>query len=133
MNRIRDFFARLMQGRYGYDGLNRFLYVVTLVLLIVSAATRRPVLAFIAIALIVYTYFRLFSRDFSAREREEEAFQRLKNKVFSFFRNLKRRLTDREHRYFKCPNCGKQLRVPKGKGTISIRCPQCRQSFTKRT
>jgi len=122
-----------MQGRYGYDGLNRFLYVVTLVLLIVSAATRRPVLAFIAIALIVYTYFRMFSRDFSAREREEEAFQRLKNKVFSFFRNLKRRLTDREHRYFKCPNCGKQLRVPKGKGTISIRCPQCRQSFTKRT
>ena len=122
-----------MQGRYGYDGLNRFLYVVTLVLLIVSANTRRPVLAFIAIALIVYTYFRMFSRDFSAREREEEAFQRLKNKVFSFFRNLKRRLTDREHRYFKCPNCGKQLRVPKGKGTISIRCPQCRQSFTKRT
>ena len=122
-----------MQGRYGYDGLNRFLYVVTLVLLIVSAATRRPVLAFIAIALIVYTYFRMFSRDFSAREREEADYQRLKNKIISFFRNLKRRLTDREHRYFKCPNCGKQLRVPKGKGTISIRCPQCRQSFTKRT
>ena len=36
-------------------------------------------------------------------------------------------------RYFRCPNCKQKVRVPKGKGTIEIRCPKCNTKFIKRT
>ena len=40
---------------------------------------------------------------------------------------------DKEHRYFKCPNCGQQLRVPRGKGKITINCRNCGVSFEEKT
>ncbi len=133
MNNLRDKFMRFMSGRYGQDRFNRFLSWATLIILLVGVFVRVPLLTFIALALIIYNIFRMFSRNFSARAAEEQAFLRVTGKITSFFRNIKRRLTDREHRYFRCPSCGRQLRVPRGKGNISIRCPQCHNSFTRRT
>ena len=39
---------------------------------------------------------------------------------------------DKEHRYFKCPNCGQQLRVPRGKGKITVTCRGCGASFQEK-
>ena len=35
----------------------------------------------------------------------------------------------RDYRFFTCPGCGGQLRVPRGKGRIQITCPRCGQRF----
>ena len=35
--------------------------------------------------------------------------------------------------YFRCPSCHQQVRVPKGKGHIEIRCPKCGTKFIKNT
>ena len=43
------------------------------------------------------------------------------------------RIKDRQHRYFNCPRCRQVVRVPKGKGKISITCPKCREKFIKQT
>ena len=43
------------------------------------------------------------------------------------------RLKDRQHRYFDCPKCHQMVRVPRGKGKISITCPRCREKFVKKT
>jgi transcription elongation factor Elf1 len=51
-------------------------------------------------------------------------------------RNLKlwkTMLRDKEHRYFKCPGCGQRLRVPRGKGRISINCRSCGAAFERNT
>lgn len=40
---------------------------------------------------------------------------------------------DSTHRIYKCPTCGQKVRVPKGKGKISIHCPNCNCNFIKRT
>ena len=40
---------------------------------------------------------------------------------------------DKEHRYFKCPNCGQYLRVPRGKGKITVNCRNCGASFEERS
>lgn len=45
----------------------------------------------------------------------------------------KKALDKRTHRIFKCPNCAQKIRVPKGKGRISIKCPRCRIEFIKKT
>ena len=34
---------------------------------------------------------------------------------------------------FVCPTCKQKLRVPRGKGKISITCPKCATSFIKKT
>lgn len=34
---------------------------------------------------------------------------------------------------FKCPQCKKPLKVPKGKGYIKVVCPACSHKFTKHT
>ena len=43
------------------------------------------------------------------------------------------RLKDRQHRYYKCPKCRQSVRVPRGKGKISITCPRCREKFIRKT
>jgi uncharacterized C2H2 Zn-finger protein len=40
---------------------------------------------------------------------------------------------DSGFRFFKCPSCRHNLRVPKGKGHIFITCPQCGERFKRKT
>ena len=40
---------------------------------------------------------------------------------------------DKEHRYFRCPNCGQYLRVPRGKGKINVTCRNCGASFEEKS
>lgn len=36
------------------------------------------------------------------------------------------------HKYFLCPNCKQTVRVPRGRGQITITCPKCKQKFDKK-
>ncbi len=74
----------------------------------------------------VYYLFRFLSRNIPKRREENEKF-------CNFFIRLKKRWTDKEHRYFKCPQCRQTVRVPRGKGTIKIRCPKCGNQFEKKS
>ena len=40
---------------------------------------------------------------------------------------------DKAHRYFKCPNCSQYLRVPRGKGKITVTCRSCKASFQEKS
>ena len=71
---------------------------------------------------LIWSMFRIYSRNIEARRRENAAFQR-------FFT----RLRDRQNRYFTCPRCRQVVRVPRGKGRINIRCPKCGEQFIKKT
>ena len=42
-------------------------------------------------------------------------------------------MKDREHRYFKCPSCGQQMRVPRGKGRITVHCRSCGATFEEKS
>ena len=70
MNRFKDKMARFMYGRYGMDQLSRNLSLICLVLLIVTMFVRNNVIYMIALVGIVYTYFRVFSRNISRRSGE---------------------------------------------------------------
>ncbi len=57
---FKDKFARFMYGRYGMDQLSRNLSLICLVLLVITMFSRSNVLYAIALAGIIYTYFRYF-------------------------------------------------------------------------
>ncbi len=133
MNNLRDKLQRFMVGRYGMDQLGRFTMYASLVFLLISAFSRNNWFFLIALVLIITTYVRMLSKNHSSRFAENDKFLEWKSKFFGFFKGGARQAKDRDHCYFRCPNCHQKVRVPKGKGTISIRCPKCQHEFTKRT
>ncbi len=126
---FRDF----MNGRNGVDELGRFLSFVSIGFFIVSLFFRSSWTNIIWLALIVYIYFRMLSRNFSKRRQENERFLEIKDRFLGIFKIGFRQARDRNHKYFKCPRCRRNLRVPRGKGRISIHCPTCGTDFIKRT
>jgi DNA-directed RNA polymerase subunit RPC12/RpoP len=134
MNSFKDKMARFMYGRYGMDQLSRNLSLICLVLLIVTMFVRNNVIYVIALVGIVYTYFRVFSRNISRRSEENEKYLKFHYKVVGKLNKIKFRITDsKTHRIFRCPSCSQKIRVPRGKGKISIKCPKCRIEFIKKT
>ncbi|HBS89824.1 MAG TPA: hypothetical protein DEA56_03580 [Eubacterium sp.] len=134
MNSFKDKMARFMYGRYGMDQLSRNLSLICLVLLIITMFVRNNVIYMIALVGIVYTYFRVFSRNISRRSEENEKYLKFHYKVVGKLNKIKFRITDsKTHRIFRCPSCSQKIRVPRGKGKISIKCPKCRIEFIKKT
>lgn len=125
---------RFMTGRYGYDELGHDLNIVAIVLLILSLfETLRPLNLF-AMALWLWVVFRMYSRKTHKRMIERDHYLRWRKKIAGRFSTAKRAWSDRKtHRYFRCKSCGAVLRVPKGKGKVTVTCPQCGNEITKKT
>ena len=123
-----------MQGRYGADQLSRFLTAIGLVLIILNLFVHSNAIVYLVMALLVYCYYRMFSRDYNRRYAENQKFLTWQNKVKYKVNNWKRSLTDRKtHHIYKCPSCGQKIRVPRGKGKIIVTCPKCRMEFQKKS
>ncbi len=122
MNSLRQWIAKIMQGRYGMDKLNWFLLWTSVILALVSLFLPWPLLRLLLTVLsyiiMIWIISRCFSRQTYRRYKENTRFLRL---------------LDRKHRYYSCPRCHQTVRVPRGKGKISITCPKCREKFTKRS
>ena len=124
--KLKAGFLRFMQGRYGTDKLNSLILIVGLAAsvlqLFVSYPWLKLALAVISYGFLVWAVFRMLSRNIYKRYEENRKYLRFLNK-----------LKDREHRYYDCPKCRQSVRVPKGKGKISITCPKCKEKFIKKT
>ena len=132
--RLKERMQQFMIGRYGTDDFNRFLLIISFVLLILSLFGGRNMLYTLALALLIYCYFRMFSRNTYKRAAENEKYCELKNRFFGFFRSEKAHASQlKDYRFFKCPNCRQKVRVPKGKGKIKIHCPKCHTDFIKKS
>lgn len=123
-----------MYGRHGYDELSRAMSVTALICLLVALFSGWQVFSLIALVLWIWSLFRSYSRNNSKRQMERQAYLRFTGRIKGWFSAKKRAWAERKtHRYFKCPNCKKTLRVPKGKGKIRITCPECKTQITKKT
>ena len=56
-----------MQGRYGTDQFSRFLLGAAVVCLVLSLFIHSGIWSFLILLLIVYCYFRMFSRNIQKR------------------------------------------------------------------
>ena len=127
------FLARFMRGRYGSDQLNIFLAVILLALGTVSLFADSLVLRGFQLMIFGVFMFRFLSRGIYKRRAENIKFLALSAPVTKYFGRIFRQLKDKDNRYFKCPKCSARLRVPRGRGSITVTCPACRHKFDKRT
>ena len=134
MNRWRDKFIRFMQGRYGVDELGRFLSIALMVLVLLNMFLRSSLINILVMAGLIWMYYRVMSRNYGRRYEENRKFLDLKYK-FTAKKNqmMNGQKADRTVRIFKCPTCEQKVRVPRGKGKISIHCPKCNTDFIKRS
>ena len=130
---IRNAIQRFMYGRYGNDQLNLFLIGLYLLLYLVFMFTRWDMLYFVSFVLLALTLFRLLSRNMERRRMENARFMRAAGPVLSWLRLRRTIRRDKEHVYFKCPSCGQQLRVPRGRGKITVTCRSCGANFQEKS
>ena len=135
---MKEKFAKFMAGRRGMDELARFLYGLTLLLLILSLLlpddSARLILLLCAIVAMVLTFWRCLSKNLNKRWQENERYLRRTAK-FRAWGRLRRDMWQqrKEYKFFKCPACKAVLRVPKGKGKVRIVCRKCGTAFEKKT
>lgn len=133
--RIGNAVARFMYGRYGTDELNMFFLILAIVCLLLSyVPTVGFVFGILAIVLLAWSNFRVFSKNIPKRRRELDTYLRIKRKPKNARILRKNKKRDKKtHCYFKCPSCKAVLRVPKGKGEIIVTCPKCNTKTPKKT
>lgn len=132
MDNAKERFGHFMDGRYGMDDFSRFLNIIVLVFLVVGIFYMP--LSVLGIAMFGYNYYRILSRNSSKRMQENNAYLGLRRKATEWLKVQKQRVQDRgTHHFYRCPSCSQSLRVPKGKGNITVTCPKCHTQFKKKS
>lgn len=118
--------SHFMMGRYGTDKLNMAILGVglgcTFLSMLLPFAGLKLLLTTVSYIFMILAIVRSLSRNVYKRYEENRKFLLLWQKF-----------KDKDHRYYNCPRCRQQVRVPRGKGKISITCPKCREKFIKKT
>lgn len=130
---IRNALQRFMYGRYGNDQLNMVLVLLSLALYLVFVVISWTFLYAVSFMLMAAALFRCLSRNYDRRRAENGKFLSLVQPVTRWYRLRRTIRRDKDHCYFKCPNCGQQLRVPRGKGRITVTCRGCGASFQEKS
>ncbi len=130
---IRNALARFMYGRNGADQLGLFTLGLYLAAWLIGSLTRWPPVLILELVLLVLSLFRMLSRNLPKRRAENAKFLQAVRPLCARWQSFRTRAGDREHRYFKCPNCGQQMRAPRGKGRITVHCRSCGATFEEKS
>ena len=134
MRKLKEKLYRFMQGRYGVDTLSKVLlwtytgialcfYVLSIFNVFKTAVLPYVLYYVVTNAMLVWIFYRMFSRNVAARSRENAKF-------CGFFKLRRNKFRDRKtHVYRKCRTCGAVLRLPKAKGKHFVVCPRCNKRF----
>ena len=136
---MRNKLQQFMQGRYGADALYRLLLVGAVMCSVLSVLTAENaavggLFSAASMALICWAIFRALSRNIEKRYLENLYFLEWLGSVRRALRLRKEKHRQRkDYKFFVCPNCSTNLRVPKGKGKVNITCTKCGTRFQGKT
>lgn len=125
--RLRWKIQKFMQGRNGVDELNRILLYAVLVLYVSSIILQSLILDYLAFAGMLYLLYRTLSKNLYVRREENRKF-------VTWLETTRIKMEQRkDYKIFKCKGCGRNIRVPRGKGKIEVTCPMCGKKTIHRT
>lgn len=128
-----DKLRRFFMGRYGIDQLSLVLIIFGCLLTLFLSFFRNPFLRYIGLIPYIIVLCRALSRNIEKRQRANLKFLKITAPWRMFITKKYRQFQDKEHKYYRCPQCHETLRVPKGRGKIKISCPHCGKEFLRRT
>ncbi|MBE5777863.1 MAG: hypothetical protein E7331_00870 [Clostridiales bacterium] len=80
-----------------------------------------------------FCIFRMFSRNLPKRQEEERRFVSFWERLKTSWRQAVNRFKNRkQYKYFRCPCCKTRLRLPRGRGVVTVTCKCCHTSFTQK-
>ncbi len=131
---------RFMIGRYGADQLWRALMIFYLLSIVITNIVYRfskiayYSLFVLSLAIIIFAVFRVFSKNIEARRKENQEWLKITGGIRQKFIFAKERNKQRKtHKFVKCKQCKKVLRLPKNKGKLNVSCPHCKNQFVVNT
>lgn len=126
VSRIKAWFTRVTLGSNGADSLARCMLWVAIIIMLINLFVESGILSVLTTALLIYVCFRMFSKNVAQRALENARFEHATKKPREALSRMKRRWDNRSTtKYFTCKQCGQELSVPKGKGTLRATCPKC--------
>lgn len=127
MNKFKQKLYEFMRGRNGMDDLGKVVFFASFIVYFLAAFIRSGALQLVSEIGFLYTIYRVFSKNLRGRQEENQKYLQ-----FLKFQKLKFEMR-KEYRIFKCKGCGRNIRVPKGKGKIEVTCPVCGRKKIHRT
>ena len=101
---MREKLRQFMIGRYGTDGLNQFLSIASIVMLLISLITRVSLFTYVGMVLLILCYYRSLSRNISKRTEENYKFYTIKDRITGKTNGLKDQWANRKlYHYYRCP------------------------------
>lgn len=133
MSRFRNMMYRFFNGRYGADSFEYFLFFLYAVLCILSAIWRSVGCRILTWAVFGYIVYRMMSRNYAARRRENVRYLKIRSAVKIELKLLCDRLRHiKSARYRRCHHCHAIVKLPVKRGRHSVKCPKCSKSFNVR-
>jgi ribosomal protein S27E len=130
MNGFRNF----MVGRYGTDQLTVALLIVGMILTFIGNAFNLYLITMITYVIFFACIYRLMSKNILARQKENNKFLQYWNPSKTWLKAKYNVIkSSKDYKYFKCPNCKQELRVPRGKGKIAVTCKKCGTKFIQKS
>jgi len=125
-------FKNFMTGRYGTDQFTVALLITGMVLTFIGNVLDLYFLTMITYVIFFACAYRTMSRNILARRKENNKFLHYWNPTRTWLKAKYNILkSSKDYKYFKCPNCKQELRVPRGKGKITVTCKKCNTKFIK--
>ena len=142
--KIKQSLWNFMSGRNGADRLGLTLLWTGLILYILGTLIGTAsgtfwlllgsLLNLAGFACYILCIFRMFSRNLPKRQAENRRFEASYARSKTQLRQAKKRFKNRkQYKYFRCPSCKAWLRLPRGKGVVTVTCSRCHTSFTQKS
>lgn len=125
---------RFMSGRHGADQLSLALIYTAIALNVLTLLIPRAgALGILSMAMLVFALVRIFSKNHERRYRENAWYVKHVGSLSAQIRQAWTRFKNRKtYLYFDCPQCRAKLRLPRGKGEVTMTCGRCGHTFRKR-
>jgi hypothetical protein len=79
---------------------------------------------------LVLGIIRIYSNNYERRHAENKQFENFIFNLKEYYLNFSNKFSNyQKYKIFKCPNCKQKLRIPRGRGRVTITCQKCYTSF----
>ena len=131
--KFKDGVRNFMIGRNGADQLSMAMLIAGIVLSLLTSITKLAIFNFLGLIILVLTIFRMFSRNLEKRRAENQKFVNFRANFGTNAKQLMNRLKNmKKYKYFKCPQCGALLRLPRKVGEVTVTCGKCKNQFKQK-